>query len=418
MDRSENGNIPASDEFGGNARVVPIAAPLTRSVPRPRSVPNGDERMQTPQGRWSGDLNNQVVPSSLSSVPGYPSPVAFPYGAASSTPGGTYGQAVFPPPLPPPMYSGHTYAQGPSLYSHMPYPPAPSGYPPLPQGYSQQYHHGHTAQPHAQLFYPGYVQPGGPYPQIHNPGIGHGPPHHFNVESVPDSSKYLPVFNEATLRTGFIRKVLCLVLVQLVVTTAVAATALTVNPIKNYLDEHRWVFWSSWIGAMALLIIGLCNYSLLRHHPRNMIYLGILNILISLMVGAIVARYESEAVLLAFVITVALVFTLVLLTLRSNFDITNWGGMLFAFLLVLVLTSIIGIFWVNSIFNIVIAALGAVLFSVYLVYDVQMLMGDKKRALSPDDYVLGAISVYLDVINIFLYLLSIIGLARSCGRVD
>lgn len=229
------------------------------------------------------------------------------------------------------------------------------------------------------------------------------------------SGKYLPAFHEAKLRQGFIRKVMCLVLIQLAVTTAAAAAALGVDPVQEYLKDKMWVFWASWVGAIGLLIFGGCNYTMLRRHPHNMVFLGSLTLLFSAMVASIVAKYDSEVVMLAFIVTTALVLALVLLATRANFDITNWGGMLLAFLLVLMVTSIVGVFWVNSIFKIVISALGAVLFSIYLVFDVQMLMGDKKRALSPDDYVLGAITIYLDIINIFLNLLALIGFAKGRG---
>ena len=57
---------------------------------------------------------------------------------------------------------------------------------------------------------------------------------------------------------------------------------------------------------------------------------------------------------------------------------------------------------------------GAVVFSLYLVYDTQLLMGGKhKYSISPEEYVFAALSIYLDVINIFLYILMIVGGARS-----
>merc|ERR1719240_194151 len=47
---------------------------------------------------------------------------------------------------------------------------------------------------------------------------------------------------------------------------------------------------------------------------------------------------------------------------------------------------------------------GAAIFSLYIVYDVHMIA----KRLSPDEYVLGAITLYLDIINLFLHLLRIL----------
>ncbi len=61
------------------------------------------------------------------------------------------------------------------------------------------------------------------------------------------------------------------------------------------------------------------------------------------------------------------------------------------------------------------ACLGVMLFSMYLVYDTQLIAGfrgngmENKHKLGADDYVLGALILYLDIINIFIYLLELFG---------
>ena len=51
---------------------------------------------------------------------------------------------------------------------------------------------------------------------------------------------------------------------------------------------------------------------------------------------------------------------------------------------------------------------GAAIFSLYIVYDVHMI----SKRLSPDEYVLGAITLYLDIINLFIRLLRLLGSRR------
>ena len=54
--------------------------------------------------------------------------------------------------------------------------------------------------------------------------------------------------------------------------------------------------------------------------------------------------------------------------------------------------------------------IGALIFSLYIVYDTQLMMGGKhKYSLSPEEYIFAALNLYLDIINLFLYLLSIFG---------
>lgn len=64
--------------------------------------------------------------------------------------------------------------------------------------------------------------------------------------------------------------------------------------------------------------------------------------------------------------------------------------------------------------NIAYASLGAFLFGLYLVFDTQLMLGGKhKYALSPEEYVYAALNLYIDIVNIFLYILSIIQNSRD-----
>lgn len=61
-----------------------------------------------------------------------------------------------------------------------------------------------------------------------------------------------------------------------------------------------------------------------------------------------------------------------------------------------------------------ISAMGAVLFGVYLVFDTQiMLGGHHKYAISPEEYIFAALNLYLDIVNMFLYILSILNEGRK-----
>lgn len=76
--------------------------------------------------------------------------------------------------------------------------------------------------------------------------------------------------------------------------------------------------------------------------------------------------------------------------------------------IVLFLMGILAIFF--PVLKVIYAGLGAVLFSVYLVYDTQMMMGgNHKYSISPEEYIFAALNLYLDIINIFMFILSLLG---------
>jgi len=52
---------------------------------------------------------------------------------------------------------------------------------------------------------------------------------------------------------------------------------------------------------------------------------------------------------------------------------------------------------------------GVVIFTVYLAYDTKMIMGGGRMELSPDDWILAVVQLYVDIVQIFLYLLQLFG---------
>lgn len=49
----------------------------------------------------------------------------------------------------------------------------------------------------------------------------------------------------------------------------------------------------------------------------------------------------------------------------------------------------------------------------FLAVDTQMILGNKQLVLSPEEYIFAALNLYTDIINIFLYILAIVGRAKE-----
>lgn len=53
------------------------------------------------------------------------------------------------------------------------------------------------------------------------------------------------------------------------------------------------------------------------------------------------------------------------------------------------------------------------LFSQFLAFDTQMLMGNRRYSLSPEEYIFGALNIYLDIIYIFSFFLQFFGSSQE-----
>eukprot|EP01026_Neomeris_dumetosa_P008586 TRINITY_DN12765_c0_g1_i5.p2 TRINITY_DN12765_c0_g1~~TRINITY_DN12765_c0_g1_i5.p2 ORF type:complete len:238 (+),score=14.19 TRINITY_DN12765_c0_g1_i5:155-868(+) len=212
---------------------------------------------------------------------------------------------------------------------------------------------------------------------------------------------------EREVRHGFIRKVFGILSVQLLITTIVGAVFVLVEPVKDYVSVNMWPMYLALGITIVLVIVMVCVESARRTHPTNLILLFAFTLAESYLVGAISASVQAEYVLCAFGITAVIVVSLTIYASQTKYDFTTCGGLLMGLFLALMLASILGIFFFqNRIYYAVISGVGAFLFSMYLIYDVQLIMGGRQYEIGPDEYVFGALTLYLDIINIFLYILS------------
>ena len=105
--------------------------------------------------------------------------------------------------------------------------------------------------------------------------------------------------------------------------------------------------------------------------------------------------------------TAGIVFAISLYAMTTKNDFTICGGICWvlgiSFLLLGVFCLVFGAKW-----RLVYCTLGVILFSLYLLFDTQMIMGGHRYEMRTDDYILGSIALYLDIINIFLYILRLL----------
>ena len=84
-------------------------------------------------------------------------------------------------------------------------------------------------------------------------------------------------------------------------------------------------------------------------------------------------------------------------------------------LVAILLCMLINIFLNNSTFDLIISIIGVLIFIGYIAYDVQKIIRMNEMSMLPEDNlaIYGAFELYLDFINLFIYLLRLIGNARD-----
>ncbi|GAB1295611.1 Protein lifeguard 4 [Apodemus speciosus] len=219
------------------------------------------------------------------------------------------------------------------------------------------------------------------------------------------------------IRMAFLRKVYSILSLQVLLTTVTSALFLYFQALRTFVHESPAL-----IVVFALASLGLVfALTLHRHtHPLNLYLLFAFSpseantLSEALAVAAVVTFYDVYLVLQAFVLTTAVFLGLTAYTLQSKRDFTKFGagsarvhgeglreGRLFAGLWILCLAGFLKVFFYSETVELVLASAGALLFCGFIIYDTHSLM----HRLSPEEHVLAAISLYMDIINLFLHLL-------------
>ena len=210
-------------------------------------------------------------------------------------------------------------------------------------------------------------------------------------------------------RIGFIRKVYCILTAQLLMTSGFTVAIFNSDDFKLWLYKHPELLIMSSIVSICLIYALGCYKSVARSVPLNYILLTIFTLCESLMVACISSRYDSATVMIAAAVTAAATVGLTIYAFKTETDFTILGGVLFAAVLVLLVASIIAIFVHNRWLQLGIAILGAIVFSIYIIFDTQLIIGKHGAGLSIDDYIWAAMMLYIDIVQLFLYVLQILG---------
>lgn len=222
-------------------------------------------------------------------------------------------------------------------------------------------------------------------------------------------------FSDAAIRRGFIRKVYLTLMIQLLVTLGIICVFLYWEPLNEWTQEHYWFSYCMMGAVLVLILVLSCCDSIRRRVPFNFIALGLFTVAEGLMLGSVSVFYEAEAVMWAVGATALVSLALTVFAMQSKWDFTAASGSLWVFGWTLFSFALLCAILRSQYVYIVYACLGTLLFSLYLVFDTQLILGGKHRKyeVSPEEYVFAALNLYLDIVSLFLLLLQLIGLCRS-----
>lgn len=218
--------------------------------------------------------------------------------------------------------------------------------------------------------------------------------------------------NALTRQQEFITRVYSWMFAALVITGAIAYLTSTSAQIMSFVFETPYVFTGLLIGEV-LLVIGLS--ALINKVSSSVaILLFIIYAAVNgLTMSVIFMVYTQSSIATTFFITAATFGAMSLYGYYTKKDLTSWGNLLFMALIGLIIASVVNLFLKNEMLYWIISYAGVLIFVGLTAYDTQKLknlnMTNADSETVQKTAIMGALTLYLDFINLFLYLLRLLG---------
>nr|CAB3497876.1 unnamed protein product [Digitaria exilis] len=225
----------------------------------------------------------------------------------------------------------------------------------------------------------------------------------------PGGYMYPYMMESPQIRWAFIRKVYVIVLLQLLLTVAVAAAVNHVAAIGAFFRSRTLASLGAWIAVvLAPFVVMIPMICLRKRHPINLVLLTLFTICMSFSVGLSCLTAKGVIVVEAAAMTLVVVVGLTAYTFwaaKRGHDFEFLGPFLVAASLILIVFLLMRmLFPMGKTGTLVYGCIAALIFSGFIIYDTDNLI----KRFSYDEYIVAAIELYLDIINLFQAILSVL----------
>lgn len=211
--------------------------------------------------------------------------------------------------------------------------------------------------------------------------------------------------------TAFLRSVYAWMAGGLTITAVTASLVASSPSISLAIVQNRLLFWGIVIAQFGIVLLLSARVQTLAASTASALFIAY-SALTGVTFSVILLVYTGESIATTFVVTAGMFGALALYGTFTKRSLAGWGQFLFMGLIGVVIASIVGIFWQSDALQFVITFVGVIVFTGLTAYDANRLrtMAFSMPSGQIGSYaIVGALTLYLDFINLFLMLLRIFG---------
>ncbi|MDP3463072.1 MAG: Bax inhibitor-1/YccA family protein [Bacteroidales bacterium] len=185
------------------------------------------------------------------------------------------------------------------------------------------------------------------------------------------------------------------------------------NSQSGGLSIAGWVIMLSPLGLVLWMSAGFNKMSA----ATMAVVFAVYSVLMGLSLSFIFLAYTGSSIAKTFVIASAMFGLMAVLGYTTKTDLTKFGSLMFMGLIGLIIASVVNYFMKSSTMEYIISFVGVLVFTGLTAYDVQKIKRLGVNAIEQGDSmtkiaIMGALTLYLDFINLFLFLLRFFGNRR------
>jgi uncharacterized protein len=214
--------------------------------------------------------------------------------------------------------------------------------------------------------------------------------------------------------SAFLRKVYGWMFLGLAVTAVVSMYVASSPAILNAVFGNPIGRWGIFLVTLGMVWYLSARVNELAPSTAGMLFV-VYSALMGTMLSGIFLIYANASIANAFLTTAGMFGALALYGTLTKRSLAGIGQFAFMGLIGVVIASIVGIFWQNDMFQFVLSVCGVVVFTGLTMWDAQRLKGMALAVEGPQvgTYaIVGALALYLDFINLFLFILRLFGRRR------
>ena len=199
----------------------------------------------------------------------------------------------------------------------------------------------------------------------------------------------------------------------LVITGVVAYITATTPEMIGYIVSSKLLFYGLIFGELGLVIYLTAAIRKMSQTTAITVFL-IYSLLNGLTMSVIFLAYTSASISTTFLVTAGTFAAMSLYGYTTKRDLTSIGNIAFMALIGIIIASVVNFFLKSEMMYWIITYLGVAVFVGLTAYDTQKLKRIGEQGFSSEESmekmaVMGALTLYLDFINMFLFLLRILG---------